>query len=55
MNSHKLAEILLSMPDLPVRFVDYEGMECQIIGTVSDTERPNFVERPTVLLEIKHI
>lgn len=55
LTAHKLAEIFLSMPDLPVRFQDYESMECQIVGLVSDTNRPLTLQRPTVLLEIEQI
>lgn len=54
MNGHKLAEILLSMPDLPVRFVDYEDYECKIVGIVPDSERPSDVLSPSILLEITH-
>lgn len=55
MNSHKLAAILLSMPDLPVRFEDPEGNECEVLGTVQDIDRPSYFDRLTVLLSIQPI
>lgn len=52
MNAHELAQLLLTCPNWPVRFMDYEGHEMQITGLVDDPSH-ELADKPVVELNIE--
>ena len=52
MNAHELAQLLLSGPNWPVHFMDYEGHEMQITGLVDDPS-DELADKPVIELNIK--
>jgi hypothetical protein len=52
MNAHDLARLLLAQPNLPVQFLDYEGMICEIYGLTAENSAE--FDQPVVQLQIQH-